>query len=311
MFCINGPCELGTVLAEVCGGDCRCWLSPWAHTEPRGFRGPAPRPMRRGAMAPETLKVDTTALAQAGENFLSASQAIPEAPSGYTPSGSDPLSTAVAAVAPQFLAPIVTGLPLLKAETNQFAQNIKTVAERYAATDALSHAKLAAQVGGSGAAGAGASGAGAATDASSGVTSGVGGSSASAASQSAGQLGQMMQIPMQVASQAAQIPQQVMGMAGSLPQTVMQGVQQVAEQVSQVAGKVGGSEKPDMPADDAQENQEDKDREGKHRREEPQDEAAQPAGAAPAEPHSERAPETGPRDNHRHASPRQSPESVL
>jgi hypothetical protein len=249
-------------------------------------------------MAPETLKVDTTALSQAGDNFLTASQGIPQPPTGYTPSGSDPLSMAIAAVAPQFLAPIAAGLPVLKAQTAQFAQNIKTVAERYAATDAQSHAKLSGQMGGGSGNG---GGGGSAGSPASGVAAGVGGPAAGAA-QGAGQLGQMLQMPVQMASQAAQIPQQVMGMAGSLPQAAMQGAQQVAEQVSQVAGKAGGPEKPDGKPEEAQ------DREGKHRREE----SPEPnAGAAPAVPNAERVPDPVSGDAHRHASSRQSPENVL
>lgn len=249
-------------------------------------------------MAPENLKVDTDALKQAGANFLAASDAIPEAPAAYTPAGTDPLSARIAELAPQFLAPIASGLPALKAATSQFAKNISAVADRYAATDAQLHSKLSAQVGGGGAGGGGTA---------SGVAGAVGGSragaagAAGAASQGAGQLGQIMQMPMQMASQAAQIPQQVMGMAGQLPQTAMQGVQQIAEQISQVAGKAGGAEKPeDKP-------EEEKDREGKHRREDSPDAAEPVASAAPGTTPSERAPE----DPHRHASPRPSSESVL
>jgi hypothetical protein len=253
-------------------------------------------------MAPENLKVDTDALKQAGAKFLAASDAIPEAPAAYTPAGSDPLSARIAELAPQFLAPIASGLPALKTATSQFAKNISAVADRYASTDAQLHSKLSAQVGGSG--GGGGAGGGGAASAGAGVASGVGGSgsgAAGAASQSAGQLGQMMQIPMQIASQAAQIPQQVMGMAGQLPQTAMQGVQQIAEQVSQVAGKAGGGEKSeDKP-------EEEKDREGRHRREDSPEEAEPAAGAAPGTTPSEQAPE----DPHRHASPRTSSESVL
>ncbi|MBI3226949.1 MAG: hypothetical protein HYZ39_18040 [Mycolicibacterium cosmeticum] len=253
-------------------------------------------------MAPENLKVDTDALKQAGANFLAASDAIPEAPAAYIPGGTDPLSARIAELAPQFLAPIASGLSALKAATSQFAKNISAVADRYAATDAQLHSKLSAQVGGSGSGG-GAGGGGTAS-AASGVAGAVGGSgagAAGAASQGAGQLGQMMQMPMQMASQAAQIPQQVMGMAGQLPQTAMQGVQQIAEQISQVAGKAGGAEKPeDKP-------EEEKDREGKHRREDSPDAAEPVASAAPGTTPSERAPE----DPHRHASPRPSSESVL
>lgn len=255
-------------------------------------------------MAPETLKVDTTALSRAGDNFLAASQGIPEPPAGYSPSGSDPLSMVIAAVAPQFLTPIRAGLPVLKAQTTEFAQNIKTVAERYAATDAQSHAKLSGQMDG----GSGSGGGGGASPAS-GVAGGVGGPAADAA-QGASQLGQMLQMPMQIASQAAQLPQQVMGMAGSLPQSAMQGVQQIAEQVSQVAGKAGGSEKLDGQPEDKREDA--KEREGKHRREDPQEESPEPAtGAAPAATNAERVPEQVAGDAHRHASSRQPPENVL
>jgi hypothetical protein len=54
-----------------------------------------------------------------------------------------------------------------------------------------------------------------------------------------GQMGQMMQMPMQMAQQAAQVPSQMMGALGQIPQTVLQGVQGIVEAAKQGADKPG------------------------------------------------------------------------
>ena len=64
---------------------------------------------------------------------------------------------------------------------------------------------------------------------------GQSGSPAAAGPQAAGggqsdQMGQLMQMPMQMAQQAAQIPMQLAGMAAAIPQAMMQGVQSAVQQ---------------------------------------------------------------------------------
>ena len=52
-------------------------------------------------------------------------------------------------------------------------------------------------------------------------------------------MGQMMQMPMQMAQQAAQIPMQLAGMAAAIPQAMMQGVQSAMQQTGQISEMSG------------------------------------------------------------------------
>lgn len=58
-------------------------------------------------MAQETLKVDPERLAQAAANLGAHADEIPVIPPGFTVSGSDPLSAAIAAHVPKLEAPVV------------------------------------------------------------------------------------------------------------------------------------------------------------------------------------------------------------
>jgi hypothetical protein len=58
-------------------------------------------------MAHETLKVDHEKLAQAGGRLGEHADSIPEPPAGFTVSGSDALSAAIAAQVPKIEEPIV------------------------------------------------------------------------------------------------------------------------------------------------------------------------------------------------------------
>ncbi|WP_343710680.1 hypothetical protein [Mycobacterium sp.] len=185
-------------------------------------------------MAPETLRVDAERLAGAGRRFLAAADSIPQAPAPYVPTGGDALSSAIAAQAPKFIAPVAAGLPALKANTTKFGQNVLAAARAYQDADQQHAAAIDA-----GAAGIPAPGGG----------SGVGGAAGAAAADGSagaggmGEFAQLMQMPMET---AAQIPIQVAGMAGALPQALMQGLQEPLQQVSQVAqtGRSGGGEGP-------------------------------------------------------------------
>lgn len=186
-------------------------------------------------MAPEPLSVDTERLAGAGQRFLAAANSIPDAPAPYVPEGTDALSAAIAAQAPKVMAPVAAGLPDLKASTTKFAQNVINAARAYQAAN-QQHAQ---DIGRSGAGipqpGSGGSGTGGAAG------PGASGGSAATSATSAGQMGdlsqfgQLMQMPMQMASQAAQMPMQMAGMMGVLPQSLIQGLQGPLQQLSQIS----------------------------------------------------------------------------
>jgi hypothetical protein len=58
-------------------------------------------------MTHETLKVDHEKLAQAGTTFSEHAGNIPEPPAGFTVSGSDALSAAIAAQVPKIEQPVI------------------------------------------------------------------------------------------------------------------------------------------------------------------------------------------------------------
>ncbi|WP_319452979.1 MULTISPECIES: hypothetical protein [unclassified Mycobacterium] len=203
---------------------------------------------------PETLGVDPVSLSGFGNEMLSAAGDIPLAPPPFTTAGADPISLKIMSALPGIETPIQTGLPEIKAEATKTASDIVDAAAKYLQTDeqlakAYENQQFDGQggsPGGGGASGGGVPGAGAP------------GAGAAAGAQAAGgaggmdQMGQLMSMPMQMAGQAAQIPMQAMGALGSIPQGVMQGVQQV----SQMAGGLGGedsspgesSTRPDDPS---------------------------------------------------------------
>ncbi|MDT5118265.1 MAG: hypothetical protein QOE30_4004 [Mycobacterium sp.] len=144
----------------------------------------------------------------------------------------------------------------------------------------------------SGAPGSGASGAGtssgaapaAGTPAAATPTSAAGTSAASGAG-AMGQMGQMISMPMQMAGQAV-------GMAAAVPQTIMQGVESAVQQVSQLTGGLG--QDGDSSASDAQLTADHKGDESSTRpAESPKTDQAHD-GAAPGQPHGERAPDGQP-----------------
>lgn len=213
-----------------------------------------------------TLKVDTAQLAAAGQAFQAASDAVPAAPAFYIPTGSDALTAAAAANAPKFADPVTTGLPKLKTETAAYAANIKDAASTYATTDQQAAADVlkqklddpAGQGSGSdggvpGVGGGGGSAAGGADSAKAGATSAAAAGAPGAGGDPMSQLSQLGQI----GGQMLQMPMQLGQMAGAIPQTAMQMAQQVGQQIGQIAGKKGESDK-DKPEDADKKSAEDK-----------------------------------------------------
>jgi hypothetical protein len=197
-------------------------------------------------MAPEPLKVDTERLAAAGQRFLEAANAIPEAPMPYVPTSTDALSAAIADQAAKVMAPVVEGLRALKANATKFAETVIEAARTYQGADDQHADDIDQRASGMRPPGSGAGG-----------TSGGGGAGAATAGPGgAGQLGelsqfgQMMQLPMEMAGQAAQLPMPLDGIAGMLPQSLMQGVPgpvQEGGQISQMSRLGGGSPAGEAP----------------------------------------------------------------
>lgn len=170
---------------------------------------------------PKPLRVDTALLAKAGQNFATASNAVPTAPQPYKPTGLDAVSAKILEQGPKLTAPVETGLANLKAETAKYAGNVSQAASTYASTGGqaahdigrksqdLDQAAARASQTSSG-------------DASASAAAGSGGDGM-------GQFGQLISMGMQMAGQAVQVPMQMAGMASSIPQTVMQVVQQVSQ----------------------------------------------------------------------------------
>lgn len=170
---------------------------------------------------PETLKVDTALLAKAGQNFSTAANAVPTAPTPYIPPGADTVSAKIAEQAPKVMEPVSTGLPALKAETAKYAGKVSQAASTYASTGGQAANDIGRKSQDLDQAAARASQ----------TSSGDASASAAAGSSSdgIGQFGQLISMGMQMAGQAVQVPMQMAGMASSIPQTVMQAVQQVSQ----------------------------------------------------------------------------------
>jgi hypothetical protein len=275
-------------------------------------------------MAPELLRVDTTRLVNAGQNFQSAAAAIPPAPAAFVPTGADALSAAIAAQAPGFIAPIAAGLPILRAQTTQYGQKVASAANIYQTADAQLADRILQQLFGGptgqppapGGPATAVGAVGAIDPIATGVASppsAAGAPGLAGAAQPAGQLGQLGQMPMQMASQAAQAPMQTIGMATSAPQGLMQAGQAAAQPVSQLAGQVGGTSRggggptddpdgdidpsADIPAGETGDNPDDRvSGQGATG-------AGGLAGAAPAAVGTERVPEPLPAPRPRHAAP--------
>jgi hypothetical protein len=232
---------------------------------------------------PETLRVDTGLVLEAGANLQSIAAAIPPPPSVSAPGGADALSMAIAAKIAEVVDPVIAQLPISKQELKAYSEKVKAAAHKYEMTerqiaedireriaqfDALFNKCAADAPGapsspagsptggggpapaggggtGSGGGASGGSGAGSpaetgtSTAATAGAPAASSGGSPAGAAQQAGQMGQMMQVPMQMAQQAAQIPMQMMGMAAAIPQAVAQGVQAVMQGVGQISEMSG------------------------------------------------------------------------
>ncbi|MGW4098423.1 hypothetical protein [Mycobacterium sp. NPDC004974] len=178
---------------------------------------------------PKPLRVDTALLAKAGQNFLTAANTVPTAPTPYIPPGADPVATAIAGQAPNVMEPVSTGLPALKAQTAKYAGNVSQAASTYAGTGGQAADDIGRKSQDLDQAAARASQTG------SGNTSAMTGG----AGDGLGQFGQLISMGMQMAGQAVQVPMQMAGMASSIPQTVMQAVQQVSQMSGENQGKDG------------------------------------------------------------------------
>lgn len=224
---------------------------------------------------PETLRVDTGLVSQAGADLQAIAAAIPPPPPVSSPTGADALSTAIAAKITEVVDPVIAQMPVVKQALDDYAKKVEAAAAKYDTVDralaegvqklieafdakfgkssdgAGTPAPAAPNVSGQASAPATAGGSGMPAGSGGGPTAGHAPSSAttpisnstadtSGAAQQSGQFGQMMQMPMQMAQQAAQAPTQMMGMAGSIPQAVTQGLQSVMQSVGQSAEGSGG-----------------------------------------------------------------------
>jgi hypothetical protein len=206
----------------------------------------------------ETLRIDTDLVRDAGTRLSAIAGQIPSPPSVSPVSGKDELSTTISEQITKVVDPVLTQLPDVKNAFAAYSGNVTNAASTYQDTDEqISHdikRKLGilgdepsgtggsggsptASSAGSGGGGSGGKGGSHGKGAGSPSAAGAGSPSAAAAQgapaaggdQGMGQMGQMMQMPMQMAQQAAQVPGQMLGSLSQLPQQVMQGVQQIVE----------------------------------------------------------------------------------
>ncbi|MGV0644273.1 PE domain-containing protein [Mycolicibacterium sp. XJ2546] len=188
------------------------------------------------------MRIDAPLVQQAGSRLQALAAAIPPPPAAFSPAGADALSVAIAGKVAEVVDPVLAQLPVTKEELTRYAQNVLTAAGMYDATDRQLAEEILKRLGefdegrtGAGSAGGGA-GAGSAGGATGATTTGVGAATTGAgAADPAGQMGQMMQMPMQMAQQAAQIPMQLASMAGAIPAAMMQGMQSALQQVGQLS----------------------------------------------------------------------------
>lgn len=189
----------------------------------------------------EDLRVDTALVRQSGGKLETIAGLIPEPPASFSPDGTDALSTAIAGRVSEVVDPVLAQMPVTKDELTRFAQNVMKAADHYDASDRQIAEEILKRLGlfeesGAGSAGAPSSAAGS------------GGQQAPGAGQS-DQMGQLMQMPMQMAQQAAQIPMQLASMAAAIPQAMMQGVQSAVRQASQLA-QGSGEDEEELPVED-------------------------------------------------------------
>ncbi|MGO4444519.1 type VII secretion target [Mycobacterium sp. 2YAF39] len=231
----------------------------------------------------ETLRVDTALVRQSGGKLQTIAGLIPEPSATFSPAGTDALSTAIAGKVSEVVDPVIAQMPIAKDELTRFAQNVLAAADQYDAGDRQIAEEILKRLGliddAAGAGGGGSTGAGMSAPAAGAAQQA--GSPAAAGAGQADQMGQLMQMPMQLAQQAAQIPMQLAGMAAAIPQAMMQGVQTAVQQASQMSKLSGEDEdklgKEEPSTDDAEDR--------------PEDEVEQrPEEAAPGDTGGERAP---------------------
>ena len=182
-------------------------------------------------MPPEPLHVKPEVVLSGGEQLGAAARELPDAPAPFSVLGADAISVKLAGLLPQIEGPILSGLPRVKAQASETAAGITSAARTYMRRDEeLADMIRGTELGRSAEAGPG----GGPSSANVAAASNVSGSSTGSAESGGGgrdQISQLAGVPMQIAGQA-------MGMAAAAPQAVVQGVQQV----SHLAGAVGGTE---------------------------------------------------------------------
>lgn len=247
----------------------------------------------------EDLRVDTALVRQSGGKLETIAGLLPEPPASFSPSGADALSTAIAGRVSEVVDPVLAQMPIAKDELTRFAQNVMAAADDYDAADRRIAEEILKQLGIlDEAAGGGSPAAGAASGAPPSAGSGTAGAPAAGAAQS-DQMGQLMQMPMQLAQQAAQIPMQLAGMAAAIPQAMMQGVQTAVQQASQMAQSGEGDEK--VPEDETLTPEEAREERAYEEKPEP------PSEAAPGISGGERVPDAGPQEPTPSAAPKPAP----
>src|SRR4051794_18701030 len=86
-------------------------------------------------MPPEPLSVDPTLLSSLGNELITSAGTIPLAPPPFTTPGMDAISLSIMSQVPALEAPILSGLPEVKAEATKTAANIVAAAQQYLQTD--------------------------------------------------------------------------------------------------------------------------------------------------------------------------------
>ena len=198
---------------------------------------------------PEELRVDTGLVRDAGGRLQEIAADLPDPPAAHRPAGTDALSAAIAAKVTEVVDPVLAQMPIAKQALMQYAQKVVAAADGYDAADRQIADEILKRVGdfdemfgGGGPAGTGGAAAGLTSVAGANAPSPAAAGAPTGAAQQGGQLGSMMQMPMQMAQQAAQAPMQMAGMAGAAPQALQQGAQQALQQVGQLSEATGGEE---------------------------------------------------------------------
>jgi hypothetical protein len=277
-------------------------------------------------MMTETLRIDTGLVLEAGGRLQGVAGAIPAPPASFSPPGADALSTAIAGKVAEVVDPVIAQMPITKEEMVRYAQNVVNAANTYDAVDrqiaeeilerlrALDLAKPmdggGATRGGSGTGGGGSAARATAATEAAGTAASPAASQAAGAAQQAGQMGQMMQLPMQMAQQAAQIPMQMAGMAAAIPAAMIQGVQSALQQAGQVS-EMSGEEKPDDSAAQTPGEVDAKRVDEPERAEEPPADQAAPGGSTGERAPEQQQPTPQPAPKPAPTRPAQSPEIAL